>query len=98
MKWLLALIPDQVKVWLILGLAAAVVGGVGYVLYKTDKTGYDRCEAEHKNAEAAAKDDARGKIIGSGKKYDETKKNVAKQIGPNDLVGPRVSTAIDSLP
>lgn len=97
-KWLWAFVPAPAKIWVLLGLIAAGGAAVGFVVYKIDERGYNRCQAAYTVAAAEHKEKARGEIIDSGKKYDELKKTIVRQVGPNDPVGPRVSTAIDSMP
>lgn len=96
--WLWDLIPAQAQVWVAIAIILAAIGGVGLAVYKIDKMGYDRCEAKHTTAAATQKEVARGEIVDSGKKYEKVKDAVRNAPGPNDIAGPRVTTAIDSLP
>lgn len=97
-KWAWALIPEGAKVW---------VAGIGIVLilalfagiiYKIEKRGYDRCEAKYSKAETDHKTEVRPKIVTTEKKYAKVKNEIIQKTGPNNLVGPRVQHAIDSMP
>lgn len=90
-------IPSPAKVWVMVGLAVAVMAIVGTVAYKIDRNGYNRCQEQHALASAEAKDVSRKKIIEAEKRYDKIKSEIA-QIGGDDAVcGPRITHAIDSL-
>jgi hypothetical protein len=97
-KWAWDFVPKGTKVWAVgIGITLALGLLVG-VVYKIEKRGYDRCQAIHDKAEADHKEESRPKIVETEKKYEKIKNNINKKTGPNDIVGPRVKYAIDSMP
>lgn len=91
-------IPAPARIWVVLGLVVVVVVALGVAVYKIDKNGYDRCEANYAAAALELKNKSREEIIKSGKKYDKIKTEIAKVKGADDVVGPRVELAIDRMP
>lgn len=90
-------VPTPARIWVMVGLAVAVLALVGTVVYKIDKGGYDRCEAKHDLASAQAKDEARKKIIEAEKRYEKIKAELSQIQGDDPVCGPRVNHAIDRL-
>ncbi len=97
-SWAWGFVPDSAKAYVIVVLVLAGIGGLGFAVYKIRQSGYDACEADHTAAVVEQKDESRGKIIESGKKYETIKAEIVRQAGPNDLAGPRTSLAIDRMP
>lgn len=94
LSWVWALVPLPAKPWILL----AAIACAGFLLYKLEERGYNRCKAEYASAELEHKEKARGEIVESGKVYEKIKTVIIHQAGPDDAVGPRVSAAIDSMP
>ncbi|MDB5490371.1 MAG: hypothetical protein JWO78_220 [Micavibrio sp.] len=75
-----------------------VSGATGYIAYRLDKRGYDRCETKYTAAAQAQKETSRTGIIQTEKKYDKIQNILARTLGPDDPVGLRVELSIDSMP
>lgn len=97
-SWAWGLIPLPMQVWAVGFAIVALLGALWGIYHRIEQKGYYRCEVSHVAAAAKAKDDARAKIIPSGRKYEKIKSEVAREPGLNDPVGPRVTLAIDRLP
>ena len=95
--WIWGLVPEPARIYVVIATIIAAIGSLGFMVYKIDANGYDRCELEHKAAVAESKDKARPPIIDTGKAHDKIKAEVAKDPGNNDPAGARVSHALDSL-
>lgn len=98
LSWIWAFIPAPAKAWVILGLVVTGLSLVGFMVYKIDKNGYDRCEAKYASASADQKDEARKEILKSEKQYDRIKTEIIQVQGDNAVCGPRVELAIDRMP
>ena len=96
--WIWGFVPEPAKAWVVAIAIAAAIGAAGFVVYKIDANGYDRCEADHTAAENQAKDSSRADIVPSGKKYEAVKSDIIHVQGANAIAGPRVSLAIASMP
>lgn len=91
------LIPAKYMIYFYAACAAVLLGGFGFVYYKIDGAGYNRCEAKYEAAAATAQSNAQKQITELGKTYDAQKAKIYKQTGPDDPVGPRTRMALDGL-
>lgn len=96
--WLWKLIPVPARLWVALGLIAALIAGVTLVVHDIYATGFKACKDEQNNAIIEQKDVARKDIIDTGKQYEKLKNNVVLQASDDAPAGPRVRYVIDSLP
>lgn len=97
MNWLM-MIPAPLRLWIALAGVALVLGVFGFIGYKIDKHGYDRCKDQHAVAAAEIKDKSRKEIITLDRKYDKIKNEIGEVEGADSLVGPRTELAIDRMP
>lgn len=96
MAW--GLVPAPAKIWVAIAGVLMALAAVGFMVWKIDAGGYNRCEAKYAAAALEHQTDARWKILKVEDKYDGVKEQIYRKAGPNDPVGPRVELAIDSLP
>lgn len=97
-KWAWAFVPDPAKIWVIIGASVIIFGAIAGIVYKIDKGGYDRCEAQYSSAALEAKDKARKEILKLEEKYDAIRAEIISMEGENLVCGVRVEHAIDRMP
>lgn len=97
-KWAWAFVPAPAKIWVIIGAAVIILGAIAGVVYKIDKGGYDRCEAQYSSAALEAKDKARKQILELEEKYDAVRAEILSIEGDNPVCGARVEHVIDRMP
>ena len=73
------------------------LGGAGYVYYKIDKAGFDRCDDGYKLASQKQKDASRIGIIKTEKEHAKINKAISRVEGDKNIPAPRVDIAIDSM-
>ena len=93
-----AFVPAPAKIWVAVALAAIAVGGLGFMVWKIDRGGYNRCTAQYAAASVELKDKARKEILKAEKEYDNIKNELSQTRGADDPVGVRVELAIDRMP
>ena len=100
MRFLIALIPAPLRIYVMVGAGVLILGALALagIVWKIDRRGYNRCEASYSSAALALKDQARKDILELEEKFDEVRSEIHNTTGANPVCGPRVVLAIDSMP
>lgn len=94
---LLGLIPPPLRVYAGIGTILTVLGVFGFVYYRIDRSGYERCETEHTAALQTAKDQAQANVIKVEREYEYRLKELQETPDNDIVVGPITSRVIDGL-
>lgn len=91
-------VPAPVRIYVIIAGVLAVLGVLGFSVYKIQKWGYDRCENKYAGAIVEHRDASRKEILKADKQYEKIKTEILRIEGDNGIAGPRTEHAIDSMP